>query len=72
MFITIFPLSQREHLIQSLNEKNAELQAAVARLLKEKNTLLGEAQKSLINPKAWLSSSPERAVITIFERKCTR
>ncbi|KAF5316354.1 hypothetical protein D9619_006855 [Psilocybe cf. subviscida] len=52
-------MRRRDLLIQSLNEKNAELQAAVARLLKEKNTLLGEAQKSLINPKAWLSSSPE-------------
>ena len=54
-------MKQREHTIQTLNSKVSELQKVVARVLKEKGGQSGTANSSLVNIKAWLSSSPKRA-----------
>ncbi|KAF8962406.1 hypothetical protein BDZ97DRAFT_1824897 [Flammula alnicola] len=53
-------LRRREHTIRALNSKVAELQTIVARLLKEKGGQPGAVNKSIIDFKAWLSSSPDR------------
>jgi len=53
---------QREHAIEALNTKVTELQGIVARLLKEKGGQPGSVNKSIVDFKTWLSSSPEHLV----------
>ncbi|KAF9551406.1 hypothetical protein CPC08DRAFT_316125 [Agrocybe pediades] len=51
-------LRRRQHVVDSLNAKIIELQATVARLLKEKGTQ--EARTALVDFRTYMSSSPTR------------
>ncbi|KAF9537336.1 hypothetical protein CPC08DRAFT_824720 [Agrocybe pediades] len=50
-------LRRRQHVVDSLNAKIVELQATVARLLKEKSTQ-EEARKAMVDFRTYVSSSP--------------
>ncbi|KAF4611117.1 hypothetical protein D9613_007309 [Agrocybe pediades] len=52
-------LRRRQHVVDSLNAKIVELQATVARLLKEKSTQ-EEARKAMVDFTTYVSSSPTR------------
>lgn len=54
--VYLWRLNQREHTIATLNNKISELQKVVARVLKSRDGQI--EQNSLVDIKAWLSSSP--------------
>ncbi|KAF4610224.1 hypothetical protein D9613_010344 [Agrocybe pediades] len=54
-------LRRRQHVVDSLNAKIVELQATVARLLKEKSTQ-EEARKAMVDFRTYVSSSPTPTV----------
>ncbi|KAF9477058.1 hypothetical protein BDN70DRAFT_132135 [Pholiota conissans] len=56
-------LRRRDHTIQALNVKVAELQASVARFIKTQGGAHDTGNKSMVDLKAWLGSSSEHAPV---------